>query len=327
MKAQVIEEFGDPEVLQGAEVPRPEPGNGEVLIEVRAAGVNRVDLLTRSGRYHRARRPPLVLGLEGSGVVKEVGAAVRTLASGDRVLAFGGRPGFYAEHVAVAAGQVVRMPEDLDWYSAAALPTAPLSALYCLRHLARLEPGETVLVYAAASGVGHAAVQIAQRMGATVIATAGSDEKVSWALENGADHGINYARQDVLAETKAIAGEEGVEVVLDAVGGARFAEGLKAVGHGGRLVTLANVALEGSQVDTRDFYPKNVAIYGFQLTNLIERLGYDPRSDLEELAGYVSRGDLKIHVDKIFPLERAAEAHRYLEERRNRGKVMLEPGP
>src|SRR5215218_4558566 len=156
----------------------------------------------------------------------------------------------------------VKIPEDLDWDSAAALPVAPLSAWYCLQRLARLRSGEKVLIWAAASGVGDAAVQIAKHLGATVIATAGSDEKVTWALEHGADEGINHAREDVLERTRAIAGEEGVEVVLDTVGGSIFSESLKVVGHGGRVVALANVGLEQSRIDTRDFYPKNVTIYG-----------------------------------------------------------------
>lgn len=114
--------------------------------------------------------------------------------------------------------------------------------------------------------------------------------------------------------------------MLDTVGGARFGESLKAAGHGGRVVSLANVALEGSTIDTRDFYPKNVAIYGFQVTNLMQRLGYDPRGDLAELANSVVEGGLKVHVDRAFPLNDAAEAHRHLEGRLNRGKVVLHPG-
>jgi NADPH:quinone reductase len=182
---------------------------------------------------------------------------------------------------------------------------------------------EKILIYAAASGVGDAAVQIAKLTGAEVFAVAGSDEKVAWALRNGADHGVNYAERDVLSETDAIFGEGGVDVVLDAVGGVRFAEALQVVGHGGRVVALANVALEPSAVDTRDFYPKNVTIHGFQLTNLVERLGYDPRGDLKELAHLAAYGELKVHVDATFPLAEAAEAHSHMEGRRNRGKVIL----
>ena len=182
MKAVQIEEFGGPEVLNTAEIPTPEAGEDEVLIELRASGVNRSDILTRSGSYHAAGQPPIVPGFEGSGIVREPGPAATGRSSGDRVLAFGGRPGFYAEYVAVPSRHVVKMPEDLDWDSAAALPVAPLSAWYCLQRLAWLRSGEKVLIWAAASGVGDAAVQIAKHPGATVIATAGSDEKVTWAL-------------------------------------------------------------------------------------------------------------------------------------------------
>ena len=324
MKAVQIERFGGPEVLEVAEISSPEPQGDEILLEVEAAGVNRADLLTRAGLYHRAGHPPLVPGFEGSGVVREVGDSAERFAPGDRVFAFGGRPGFYAERVAVSQRCAVGVPDDLDFISAAALPTAPLSAWYCLKHLARLGAGEKVLVYAAASSVGDAAVQIAKLTGAEVVAVAGSEEKVAWALQNGADHGVNYAECDVLSEIDSIFEEGGVDVVLDAVGGIRFAEALKAVGHGGRVVALANVALEPSPVDTRDFYPKNVTIHGFQLTNLVERLGYDLRDDLKELARLAARGELKVHVDASFPLAEAAEAHRHMEGRRNRGKVILE---
>ena len=322
MRAVQIERFGGPEVLEVAEVSFPVPQGEEILLEVEAASVNRADLLTRAGLYHRAGHPPLVPGFEGS-VVREIGDSVEHFAPGGRVFAFVGRPGFYAERVAVPERRVVSMPEGLDFASAAALPGAPLTAWYCLKHLARLEAGETVLVYAAASGVGDAAVQIAKLTGAEVVAVAGSDEKVAWALQNGADHGLNYAERDVLSEIDAIFGGGGVDVVLDAVGGVRFAEALKAVDHGGRVVALANVALEPSAVDTRDFYPKNVTIHGFHVHNLVERLGYDDRRDLEELARLAARGELKVHVDATFPLAEAAEAHRHMEGRRNRGKIIL----
>src|SRR5215213_1521565 len=321
MTAVQIERFGALEVLEVAEVSSPEPRGDELLIEVEAAGVNRADLLTRSGLYHRTGQPPLVPGFEGSGVVREVGDPVERFSPGDRVLSASvGAPASTLSKLRCPRG----VPEGLDFASAAALPTAPLSAWYCLRHLARLGAGEKILIYAAASGVGDAAVQIAKLTDAEVLAVAGSEDKVTWALRNGADHGVNYAERDVLSEIDAIFGEGGVEVVLDAVGGIRFAEALKAVGHGGRVVALANVALEPSTVDTRDFYPKNVTIHGFQLTNLVERLGYDPRGDLEELARLAARGELKVHVDAIFPLAEAAEAHRHMEGRRNRGKVILE---
>jgi NADPH2:quinone reductase len=327
VKAVQIERFGEPGVMHASEVPVPQLRDNEVLVEVEAASVNRLDILTRSGAYHGGGQPPLVLGNEGSGVIREVGSDVSRFVPGERVLAFGGRPGFYAEYVAVPEERVVRCPRDLDSPSAAALPTAWLSAWYCLRNLAQLASGQRILIYAAASGVGDAAVQISKHLGAEVIAVAGSDDKVSWTRENGADRVINYSNQDVLAETMAITAGEGVEAVLDAVGGRSFAEGLKAVGHGGRVITLANVALQESRIDTRDFYPKNVTIHGFQITNLMQRLGYDPRTDLEQLADLVAEGKFDVHVDRLFALESAAAAHRYLEQRRNRGKVILQPSP
>ena len=158
-----------------------------------------------------------------------------------------------------------------------------------------------------------------------MIATAGSDEKVACALESGADEGINHSSEDVLERTREIVGEAGVEVVLDTVGGRVFGESLKLAGHGGRAVALANVALEESRIDTRDFYPKNVTIYGFQITNLMQRLGYDPRADLAELADLAAEGTLEVHVDQDFALEEAADAHRHMEARRNMGKVMIHP--
>jgi NADPH2:quinone reductase len=159
MKAVQIEEFGGPEVLKTAEIPMPEVGEDEVLIELRTSGVNRSDILARSGSYHAAGQPPMVPGGEGSGIVREAGPAATGISSGDRVLAFGGRPGFYAEYVAVPTRHVVKIPDTLDWNSAAALPVAPLSAWYCLQRLARLRSGEKVLIWAAASGVGDVTVQ------------------------------------------------------------------------------------------------------------------------------------------------------------------------
>jgi NADPH:quinone reductase len=329
VKAIQIAAFGPPEELRPVDLPDPEPGDGEVLISLRAVGVNRQDLLIRSGAYHRAGRPPLVLGAEGAGHVTAIGPAVRGLSVGERVIAMnpGVRPGFYAELVAASAIRVVQVPDGVDLHQAAALPTAWLSAWYCLRRLADVQAGETVLILAAASGVGSAAVQIARDAGADVIAAARGKDKADWARSQGATHGIDSSTD---ANTRNIADQvltltdgRGVDVVLDTVGGEALPMALKSVGHGGRVVTLANVALAPSTIDTRDFYPKNARILGFQITNLIERLGYDPRPDLNELLIALAQGRFRVPIDRTFALDRAADAHRYLEERRNRGKVLL----
>ncbi|HEX4250216.1 MAG TPA: zinc-binding dehydrogenase [Pseudonocardia sp.] len=326
----MVRQFGGPEQLRVEQLPDPTPGAGEVLLAVGSAGVNRADVLTRAGQYHRAGRPPLRLGLEGAGTVVAVGAGVTDVVVGQRVVAMGAvnEPGFYADLAVVAASRVTPVPEGLPLTTAAALPTAWLSAWYCLRRLAGLRAGETVLIPAAASGVGSAAVRIAVDLGATVIGTARSAAKVAWVRELGAHHALDTATLDgagVLAEVAGLTGGRGVDVVLDTVGGQTFADGLRAVGYAGRVVALANVAVAPSTVDTRDFYPKNARILGFQLNGLIEH-GYDPRPDLTELLDAVAAGRFEVPVDVVFPLAEAAEAHRYLERRANRGKVLLNTG-
>lgn len=183
MRAVRIEEFGGPEVLVPVEVPDPVAGPGEVLLRIAAAGVNRADALIRSGLYHRAGRPPLIPGVEAAGVVAAVGEGVTGLEVGQRVMALDGinAPGFYAELAAVRATQVTALPDGVSPAEGATLPVAWLSAWYCVRHLAKVAKGDTVVVKAAASGVGSAAVQMAAEAGARVIALAGSAEKAAWA--------------------------------------------------------------------------------------------------------------------------------------------------
>jgi len=256
MRAVQVEAFGGPDQLRLVEIPDPAPGPGQVLVEVAAAGVNRADVLVRSGGYHRAGQPPLVLGLEGAGTVVELGAGVpQGLAVGDRVVAMGATntPGFYAELAAVPVSQVVQLPDGVESAAAAALPTAWLSAWYCLRRLAGVQAGECVLVHAAASGVGSAAVQIARDAGATVIAVAGTPQKAAWARELGAQEALDSGSvdaQELVAQVQRLTGGRGADVVLDTVGGDTFATSLRAAGYAGRVVSLANVALVPSLIDT-----------------------------------------------------------------------------
>ena len=327
MQAVQILEFGGPEQLTAVDLPDPAPGDGELLIGLSAIGVNRVDVLVRSGRYHRAGQPPLVLGVEGAGTVLAVGSGVTDFAVGDRVVAMGetNKPGFYADRAVVPAKRAVRVPDAVDLASAAALPTAWLSAWYCLRQLADIQPTETMLINAAASGVGSAAVQIAVAAGATVIATAGSKEKVDWVTDLGAQHVFDSSAIDsakLLDEVAVLTSARGVDVAFDIVGGQGFSDSLKAIGYAGRVLSMANVALAPSTIDTRDFYPKNVRIFGFQITALLEH-GYDPRGDLTELMSRIADGEFTVPIDATFPIDRAADAHRHLEQRSNRGKVLL----
>ncbi|MFJ1602415.1 zinc-binding alcohol dehydrogenase family protein [Streptomyces sp. NPDC088253] len=327
MRAVRIDEFGGPEVLVPVEVPDPVAGPGQVLLRVGAAGVNRADALIRAGLYHRAGRPPLIPGVEAAGVVAAVGEGVTDIEVGQRVMALDGvnAPGFYAELAVVPARQVTVLPDGLELTEAAALPVAWLSAWYCLRHLAKVTKDDTVVVKAAASGVGSAAVQIAAELGARVVALAGSPDKIAWAAGFGAHDTLDTSAHPGDAEVEEVlrlTAGRGADVVLDTVGGPAFGRSLREVGHGGRVVALANVALEPSTIDTRDFYPKNAAVLGFQLTNL-QIHGYDPREDLRELARRVAAGTYHVPVETVVPLDQARAAHERLERRDNRGKIVL----
>ena len=327
MRAIQIKQFGGPEQLQLADLADPAPGAGQVLIGLEAAGVNRADILVRTGKYHRAGQPPLVLGVEGAGTVLDVGPGVDGFSVGQRVIALGetNKPGFYAERAVVPVEQVVAVPDAVELPSAAALPTSWLSAWYCLHSLLQIKPGETVLLHAAASGVGSAAVRIAVDAGANVIATAGSAEKVNWVTDLGAQHVLDSSAEhgDRLVNTvQELTDGRGADAVLDVVGGSTFADSLRVIAYGGRVVAMANVALAASTIDTRDFYPKNGRIYGFQITALMDH-GYDPRPDLTELLAGVAAGRFTVDIDSTFPLADAAQAHRHVEGRQNRGKVLL----
>ena len=330
MRAVQLEAFGGPEVLVPVDLPDPVPGPGQVLIAVEAAGVNRADVLTRSGRYHRAGHPPLVLGLEGAGTIAALGPGVSGLHVGQKVLAQGAAnaPGFYAEQAVVNAERVVVVPDTVAALEAAALPVAWLSAWYSLHRLGRVQPGQSVLIHAAASGVGSATVQLASVAGANVIAAAGGAAKTEWVAKLGAAHVLDsqaLSGEQLVERVTELTGGHGADFVLDNVGGEVFAQSLKAVAYGGTVVALANVALAPSTIDTRDFYPKNATIHGYQATNLIEH-GYDPRPDLQQLLTLLAEGSVHVPIAAVYGLEDAAEAHRRLEERGVRGKILLSTG-
>ncbi|MGD9525409.1 MAG: zinc-binding alcohol dehydrogenase family protein [Pseudonocardia sp.] len=324
MYASRVLEFGPPSALRWSAAPDPVAGPGAVVVEVVAAGVNRADALFRAGRYHRGPQLPATPGLEAAGRIVAVGAGVTDLQVGRRVVAWGaiGDPGFYAERAEVPAERVLPVPDEVELIGAAAVPVAWLTAWYSLHRLGGVRPGDVVLVHAGASGVGSAAVQIAKDAGARVIATAGGEEKVKWVHDLGADVVLDHTAADVPAEVLAHSDGRGANVVLDLVGGETFAGSLRAAARAANVVALANVALAPSVIDTRDFYPKNVHIHGFQVTDLMEH-GYDPRPDLAEVLAGLAQRRFAVPVDSTFPLADAASAHARLESRAVLGKVLL----
>jgi NADPH2:quinone reductase len=330
MRAVQIKAFGGPEVLIASELPDPVAGPGQVLIAVEAAGVNRADVLTRSGRYHRAGQPPLVLGLEGAGTIAALGPGVTGLHVGQKVLSQGAAdaPGFYAEKAVVAAERVTVVPEAVSVFDAAALPVAWLSAWYSLHRLGHVQAGQIVLIHAAASGVGSAAVQLAAAAGARVIAAAGGPAKTEWVATLGAADVLDsreLSGEQLVQRVTELTDGHGADFVLDTVGGEVFAQSLKAVAYAGTVVAMANVALASSTIDTRDFYPKNATIHGYQATNLIEH-GYDPRPDLEQLLALLADGSVHVPIDAVYGLDDVADAHRRLEDRAILGKILLRTG-
>lgn len=325
MKAVCVHQFGDESVLRYEDVPDPRIGPDEVLIRVRFAGLNRGDLSRRRGGA--AAQPltqPLVLGWDVAGDVVEVGPAVQGIQVGQRVVAR--LPGGgYAELVAAPASVVVPLPDSVSYQQAASLPVAYLTAWVALLDTAKLGAGETVLVQSAGSGVGMAGVQIAKHVaGARVITTAGTDEKVAKALEIGADVAINYTTKDFREEVLRLTEGRGVPVALDMVGGEVFAGTQQVLAEGGRLVSVGSSSGVPPQVDTALAERKRQQVVtGWSLAR--QRTPQEAARDLARIVELVAQGVLRPVIDRVFPLSAAAEAHRYLANRAQFGKVLLQP--
>jgi NADPH2:quinone reductase len=321
MKAIVVREFGEPEFLRYEDAPDPKIGAGEVLVRVRAVGVNFADHLMRRGAY-RGQEPPLIPGLELAGEVAMVGPSVNDLTVGQRV--FGWARDTYAELAAVPAAKVLPIPERLSFEQAAGVPTVFGTAWACLSSLAKLQPGERVLVHAAGSGVGSAAIQVAKALGGWVVTTAGDEWKLERARQLGADATINYkAVGDGLAtEVSRLTDGRGVDVVLEGVGRATFATSVQALAPMGRMVIYGSPSGARVELDTRLAIFKNLTIYGLAITTeprtqqTIDdfRAGALPLFEQQRLSPVIHR---------VLPLQQAAEAHRMLLERSQFGKLVL----
>jgi NADPH:quinone reductase-like Zn-dependent oxidoreductase len=309
MKAIQITEFGGPEVLALVDVPRPTPIATEVLVEVRAAGLNPVDWKTRegSGVSASAGPPPFVPGWDVAGVVSEVGYGVTLFEPGERVFGMPWFPraaGAYSEYVAAPSRQFARIPESLSFEQAAALPLASLTAWQSLVDAAKVEPGQRVLVHGASGGVGHLAVQVAKARGATVIGTArAANHDFLRAL--GVDEPVD--REAVQLSESA----RDVDVVIDLVGGDE-AGALGTLNDRGVLIAVAGHPSDGVKADARE---RGVRV----LEPLVEPDGHA----LAEVAALVDAGSLKITVEEVLPLEQAARAHQRLESGGHRGKIVL----
>jgi NADPH2:quinone reductase len=325
MKAIEIAKFGGPEVLQIVEKPRPTPGPGQVLIEVKAAGINFADLMSREGTYPAGPKPPCVLGMEAAGIITAVGEGITTPAVGTRVAAL--VQGGYAEYALAEATRAVPLPKTVDFAAATALLVQGLTAYFLLKRAGELKPGQSVLVNAAAGGVGSLAVQIAKLLGAgRVIGTASTEEKRAWVRELGADEAIDYTQDGWVDAVKAATGGKGVELFLDATGDTSSG-GLKPLAPGGTWVIYGSQqgvpgGLTGGEL--MGAIGQGQTIRGFTLYSVIPDTNAIA-SALQDLLAWTTEGRLQIQTSDRFPLAQAAEAHSAIAARRTTGKVVLEP--
>lgn len=322
MKGILVSHTGGPEVLEYQDVLEPQPKPNEALVQIKATGLNFIDVYFREGRY--PSKLPFIVGQEAAGIVEKVGSDVTSLKPGDRV-AYTGLQGAYAEKAAVAADRLVKIHDGVSFEQAAALMLQGMTAHYLVKSTYPLKSGETCLIHAAAGGVGQLLVQMAKMIGATVIATAGTDEKCEIARRLGADRVINYDKQDFEEETKTLTGGMGVHVVYDGVGKATFEKGLNVLRPRGYMVLfggasgavppldLIKLSQKGSLYVTRPTLASYVAT----------------REELQwrasDVMGWVASGKLKISIGQTYPLREARRAHQDLEGRKTTGKTLLIP--
>ena len=322
MKAAVYDETGGPEVLRYDEVPDPVVRPGGVVIEVGAVGVQGGDLLHRqSGDLPSA---PHIVGYQAAGVVCEVGEGVERLAVGQPVVAtmFAGS---HAELVSVPAASVWPLPDGLSVRDAAGVPIEFATAHDCLFEFGGLQPGETVLIQAGAGGVGLAAVQLAKAAGATVMATASSDQRLERLREYGLDHPINYRTGDVVGEVMAVTERRGVDLVVDPVGGRVLETSIAALAYRGRISWVGRAGRDDDVPDVWPIAMKNGTLTGVFLGAEMMIQPGRTHTLVADLLDRVASGELHVVIDRTYPLAEAADAHRYIESRQAFGRVLLIP--
>ena len=322
MKAAVIHENGGPDVLRYEDVPDPELFDGCVLVDVEAISIEGGDLLARASTAPPAT--PHIVGYLCAGTVAAVGAGVDRPAVGDRVIALNS-VGSHAERRVVPAVMTWPIPDGLDAQRAAGIPVALGTAHECLFTAANLTEGQTVLIHAGAGGVGMAAIQLASKAGATVIATASSDEKLERLKPYGLDHGVNYASESFVERVRELTGGRGADVVLDSVGGQNLVDSIEVLAYRGTLVSVGVAGRGGSEVTAQSLWAKNNTLRGVFLGGAI--LAEYPRvhSMIQGLIDRVASGDLHVEIDREFPLAEAAAAHAYIEGRSAFGRVVMVP--
>jgi NADPH:quinone reductase-like Zn-dependent oxidoreductase len=344
MKAIRFHSFGGTEVLRYEETPKPTIGPADVLVQLRAAALNHLDLWIRSGARERKIPLPHIPGSDGAGIVAETGSAVKSTKTGDRVLICPGlscgrceycvagtenlcsayhvlgthEDGTYAEYVKIPAVNAIPIPNGVDFRRAAAFPLVFVTAWHMLVTLANLRRNETVLVHGARSGVGSAGIQVAKMLGARVITTLGNGDGAERAKALGADNVINYRTNDFVEEIRRLTDKRGVDVVFEHIGGEVFEKSLTVIRKGGRLVTCGATTEYLGKVDLRYVYSRHLSIFGSYMGT---------KRELLEALKFFEEGKLRPVIDAVFPLSQAADAQKRMEERKHFGKIVLEINP
>ena len=324
MRAVRCHELVGPSGLRVDEVADPRPAAGEVLIEVKAAGVNFPDVLMTYGKYQFKPQPPFIPGGEAAGVVVEVGAGVTSLAIGNRV-ATTAIHGCYAEKIVAAEVMVVKLPDAVSFETGAATLLTYATTYHALIDRAALKQGETLLVTGAAGGVGIAAVELGKLLGARVIAAASTDEKVAFCKEHGATDGINYSREDLKERTKALTGGNGANVIYDPVGGNLSEAALRSIAWEGRFLVIGFAAGEIPKIPLNLALLKGCQIVGVFWGAFVARDPEHNRANCNTLFGWVADGSLRPHIDAVLPFAAAGDALARMERREVKGKLVLVP--
>jgi NADPH2:quinone reductase len=325
MRAVLCKEWAGPEKLVVEDVASLPIKDGAVRIAVHAIGINFADLLLISGTYQEKPAFPFTPGMEVSGTVDEVGAGVSSLKVGDRVMALTGT-GAYAEEVVIDANRVYKIPDKMDFVSAAGFPVTYGTSHGAFDWRAHLKPGEWLLVFGAAGGVGLTAVEIGKAMGANVIACANGPEKLALAQEHGADHLIDYSKEDIRERVKAITGGRGADVVYDPVGGDAFDASLRSIAWGGRLIVIGFASGRIPQAPANILLVKNIDVIGFYWGSYQVRKPELLRDSYAKLFRWYEEGKLKPHTSAQLDLKDVAQAMELLRQRKSTGKVVLTTG-
>lgn len=322
MKAIEVRQTGGPEVLQLQEVSIGKPVTGQALVKIKVAGVNFIDIYQRKGIY--PLKLPYIPGLEGSGIVEEVGSGVTNVKHGDRV-AFLHEPGAYAEAMLLQADRLIPLPKEFTFEQGAAFPLQGMTAHYLLHEFRKVKSGDVVLIHAAAGGMGLLLVQWAKHLGARVLGTVSSEEKAKAALDAGASDVILYTKMNFVDEVRRLTNGHGADLIIDGVGKSTFAGNLEAAAIRGNIVIFGAASGPADPILPNVLTKKSLTVSGGSLFNYIKSKEEMERRAKDVIQG-IKEGWLKLKVFQILPLSKAAEAHRLLENRDTIGKVLLSTG-